>query len=45
MSRAPEAPSGCPMAIAPPLTLSLPGSAPVSLSQASGTEAKASLTS
>jgi hypothetical protein len=35
MIRAPLAPSGCPMAIAPPLTLVLARSAPVSAGQAS----------
>ena len=43
--RAPLAPSGWPRAIAPPLTLTLAGSAPVSACQASTTLAKASLTS
>jgi hypothetical protein len=43
--RAPLAPTGCPRAIAPPLTLTRSGSAPVSASQARTTEAKASLTS
>jgi len=45
ISRAPDAPNGCPSAIAPPFTLSCLASAPVSASQASGTEANASLTS
>jgi hypothetical protein len=35
MMRAPLAPNGCPMAMAPPLTLVLVRSAPVSLAQAS----------
>src|SRR6516162_7458316 len=42
---APDAPRGCPTAIAPPSGLSLAWSAPVSASQASGTLANASLTS
>ena len=45
MSRAPDAPSGWPSAIAPPSGLSGLGSAPVSASHASGTDANASLTS
>ena len=45
ISLAPEAPSGWPSAIAPPLTLSRAGSAPSVCSQASGTGANASLTS
>ena len=43
--RAPDPPSGWPRAIAPPLKFSAFGSAPRSASQASGTEANASLTS
>jgi hypothetical protein len=35
MMRAPLAPNGCPIAIAPPLTLVLAKSAPVSLAHAS----------
>src|SRR5271154_3183852 len=35
MIRAPLAPNGCPMAIAPPFTFALARSAPVSLAQAS----------
>ena len=45
MSLAPVAPSGCPRAIAPPLTLTRAGSACRSRCQASTTEAKASLIS
>src|SRR4051794_26782125 len=45
ISRAPDPPRGCPSAIAPPLGFSAFSSAPRSLSQASGTGAKASLTS
>ena len=41
----PDAPSGWPSAIAPPLTLSLAGSAPIALSHAIGIAANASLTS
>ena len=44
-SLAPVAPSGWPSAIPPPLGLTLAGSAPVSLIQASTTGAKASLIS
>ena len=44
-SRAPLMPSGWPKAMAPPLGLTLAGSAPVSFSQASTTGAKASLIS
>jgi hypothetical protein len=45
MMRAPLPPNGCPRAIAPPSGLSAFSSAPISWSQASGTEAKASLIS
>src|SRR5207344_2101929 len=45
ISLVPVAPSGWPSAIAPPFTLSLAGSASSAFSQASGTGAKASLTS
>ena len=41
--RAPEAPSGCPIAIAPPFGLVISGSAPVSASHAPTTDAKASV--
>ena len=41
----PVAPSGCPSAMAPPLTFNLARSAPSSFAHATGTEAKASLTS
>ena len=41
----PVAPSGCPRAIAPPLTFTRAGSAPVSLIHAKTTGAKASLIS
>ena len=43
--RAPEAPSGCPSAMAPPTDSAGPSSAPVSICHASGTGANASLTS
>src|SRR4029077_6848953 len=45
MRMAPDAPSGCPTAMAPPLTFVLSMSAPVSFCQARTTDAKASLTS
>src|SRR5690606_3546597 len=45
ISFAPEAPSGWPLAIAPPWTLTFDMSAPVSFSQASSTGANASFTS
>ena len=42
--RAPEAPRGCPMAIAPPLTLLFSGSSPRALATARYWGAKASFT-
>src|SRR6202035_5700586 len=45
ISTAPDAPSGCPSAMAPPSGFSRLGSAPVPASHASGTGANASLTS
>ena len=45
MMRAPDAPSGCPRAMAPPFTFIFAGSAPSSFNHASGTDANASLTS
>ena len=43
--RQPEAPMGCPIAIAPPFTLTIDGSQPISLFTAHACAAKASLDS